>query len=304
MPTVSQSVISLFLIMLLGFYGGKRKIITNEINKGLTEMLLQIILPLMILSSFAFTYNDSIKINILKTFYYSIFVYIIIIMVSWILTTPVRRDKGKRTILHFANVFTNTGFIGFPILNVVYGSEAVIYGSIFNVFFVLFLWTYGVILFKGKMEKGQVMSEILINPSVIAVYMGLIMVFFNIRLPEVLLSSAQLVGGMTGAMSMMIVGVLFSNAKIGKKFKDLSIYYGVFIKMVLIPMLVFFLSVLVKDRSMVTNTIIILVAMPTAAMTPIFADNFNVQRDYATLLMVGTTLASLITLPLLMELII
>lgn len=106
--TVLSSVISLFLIMLVGVYGSRRGIITQEISNGLINVLIDIILPFMVISSFTSTFDISIKSNLAKGFYYSLFTYLILIISSYILLRPIKGDK--RTIIHFANVFTNTGY--------------------------------------------------------------------------------------------------------------------------------------------------------------------------------------------------
>ena len=134
---IFESVLSLFIMILVGVYGSKRKIITTAINKGLIDILIQIALPFMILSSFIYTYDDTIKTNVLKTFYYTIGVYIITIIISYLLLLPIK--KHKKTILHFSNVFVNTGYIGFPVLYSISGAEGIVYGSIFNMFFVILL---------------------------------------------------------------------------------------------------------------------------------------------------------------------
>ena len=86
----------------------------------------------MILVSFSLPYDEGVKSNIMKTFYYSFLTYIIIAITSYLLMMPVKDER--KIILHFSNIFTNTGYIGFPILNVIYGAEAVMYGAIFNIF--------------------------------------------------------------------------------------------------------------------------------------------------------------------------
>ncbi|WP_223376594.1 AEC family transporter [Schnuerera sp. xch1] len=305
MLTITKSIISLFLIMLVGIYASKKEIITPKINRDLINILLKIILPIMIISSFAFSYNDTIKSNVVKTFYYSFITYVIIIIISYILTMPIERDK--RTILHFANVFTNTGYIGFPILDVVYGSEAVIYGSVFNMFFVIFLWTYGIMVFKGKMERKELKREVvktLLNPAVIAVYFGVTIMTFDIQLPDVIISSIDSIGNMTAPLSMVIVGAMISNVNIKNYLKDWTIYYGIIIKIILIPAILYIISVPLNDNSMVINSIIILASMPSAAMVPIFAENFNVLKEYATIIMVVTTFLSIFSLPVLLNIII
>ncbi len=302
---VLRSTLSLFLIMIVGLVGRKRNIITPETNRGMIEVLLRILLPFMIVSSFSFSYDESIKMNVIKAFYYSFIAYIIIIGLSLLLTKPIKDEK--RTILHFANVFTNTGYIGFPILNVIYGPEAVVYGSIFNMFFVLFLWTYGVRIFKGKMDKEEIKREVfkaLVNPSVLAVYIGVTMMAFDLKFPDLVAKSIAAVGSMNGPLSMIIVGAIFADVNIKSHLGDWTIYYGILMKMVLIPAILCLIATIIKDRSIVINSIIILGSMPSAAMTSIFAENFNFKKDYATIIMVVTTLISILTVPVLIRVII
>jgi malate permease and related proteins len=303
--TIIKSIISLFLIMLVGVYGSKKEIITANVSKGLTDILLEIALPCMIISSFAFSYNDTIKSNVIKTFYYSLAAYIIIAIASHILMLPVKGER--KIILHFANIFTNTGYIGFPILNAIYGAEAVIYGSIFNMFFVIFLWTYGIMIFKGKIEKKELAHEIkiaLLNPSVIAVCIGITMMIFNIKLPNVITASISSIGNMTGPLSMIIVGAMSSNINLKYHLRDWTIYYGIATKTIIIPAVLYFITLLIKDRSIVSNSVIIIASMPAAAMTSIFADSYNIKKDYATIIVIATTLISILTLPLLLRVII
>jgi predicted permease len=305
MPTIINGVISLFLIMLVGVYGSKKGIINRNISKGLTDILLEITLPFMIISSFSLSYDAGVKSNVFKTFYYSFAVYVILIVLSWLLMLPVKKEK--KLILRFANIFTNTGYIGFPILNAIYGAEAVMYGSIFNVFFNIFLWTYGVMIFKGKLEKKELTREILkalTNPSLIAVYIGICMMLFNLKLPEVISASVNSIGNMTGPISMIIVGALSYKINIKEYLLDWTVYYGIIVKLVIIPAGLYFLSILLGDKSIVSNSLIILASMPAAAMTSIFADSFNLKSDYAAFVVVATTLCSVFTLPVLLRIII
>lgn len=299
-----ESVISLFIMILTGVYGSKRKIITAKMNKGLVDILIQIALPFMILSSFIYTYDPTIKANVTKTFYYSIAAYIIMIIVSYLLLLPIRDDK--KTILHFANVFVNTGYVGFPILNSVYGPEGVIYGSIFNMFFVILLWTYGLILFKGNLEKKELKMElkkIVLNPSIIAVCLGIIIMVFNINLPRPLLSSINSIGNITGPLSMIIIGVILSNVKIKKYLRDWTIYYGIAVKLIIIPVVIYLISLLVIGTSKAINTVIIMSAMPASAMTSILAESFDKEKEYAAVVVSVTTLLSLVTVTFLLRII-
>lgn len=295
---IVNGVISLFLIILVGVYAAKRKIITKEINKGLTNILLKITLPCLVVSSFIFDLSDKLKGNIIKCFIYSPLVLLISIVVSYIFLQPIK--GGKKIIIQFANVFSNCGFIGFPIVFSIYGNEGVIYASIFNLFFTVFLWTYGVILFNGKMKREDI-KQVLLNPAIIAVIIGLIIMILGVNIPNVLSSTLDLVGNMTSPLSMIIVGVILGNAKIIFYLKDKSIYYSAFLKLIVMPCIIILILKIINDNSLVSKTLIILTAMPAAAMTSILAESFDKESEYSAVIVFITTLFSLITFPILLN---
>jgi len=286
----------------VGVYGSRKKIINPELNKGLTDILIKIALPFMIVSSFIFTYDYTVKDNIVKTSYYSIAAYIIMAVVSRILLFPVKNDK--KTILHFANVFVNTGYVGFPILNSIYGSEGVIYGSIFNMFFVILLWTYGIMLYRGGLEKGYLKKELialLFNPSIIAVIIGVVIMVFDIRINGAILAGIKGIGSITGPLSMIIIGVILSNAKVKKYMRDWTVYYGITVKLIAIPIIIYMVSLQLPESSRALKSVIIMTAMPASAMTSILAESFGKEKDYAAIIVSATTLLSLITVPALLK---
>lgn len=301
---IFESVLSLFFMILVGVYGSKRKIITAEINKGLIDILIQIALPFMILSSFIYTFDDTIKSNVLKTFYYSLATYIITIFISYFILLP--NKNKKKVILHFSNVFVNTGYIGFPVLYSVYGAEGVVYGSIFNMFFVIFLWTYGLFLFKGHIDRKSIKEElikILLNPSIIAVCAGIFIMIFNLQIPAPILSSIKSIGAITGPLSMIIIGVILSNTKLKRYIRDWTLYYGLAAKLVIIPVIIYIIALIFGETSKAINTVIIMSAMPASAMTAIFAESFNKEKEYAAVVVSLSTLLSLVTITIIINII-
>lgn len=298
LSVIVNGVISLFLIILVGVYAAKKRIITKEINKGLTNILLKITLPCLVVSSFIFDLSDELKDNIIRCFIYSPLVLIISIVISYILLIPIKGEK--KIIIQFANVFSNCGFIGFPIVFSIYGNEGVIYASIFNLFFTAFLWTYGVILFNGKMKREDIKKGLL-NPAIVAVFIGLIIMIFGFDIPSVLSSTLDLVGNMTSPLSMIIVGVILGNAKIISYLKDKTIYYSAFLKLIIMPCILILISKLLKDTSLVIKTLIIVTAMPAAAMTSILAESFDKESEYSAVIVFITTLFSVITFPILLN---
>lgn len=297
---VLNKIISLFLIILIGVYGTKKNIINEEINKGLRRILLEITLPLLVINSFSFEFSDGMGRNVLIAFIYSIAFMVLGAIISYIFLYPLKGEKKK--ILHFANVFSNCGFIGFPIINSLYGAEGVVYTSIFNMVFTIALWTYGVMIFSDKISKKNI-KKVLLNPAIIAVYIGIPMMLFKVKFPSFILDTTKIVGDMTAPISMIIVGSILSKVSIKDVFKEISIYYGALIKLIIIPLVLIIIKIVLKDNSIIINTIIVIQAMPAAAMTSIFAADFNKEKEYASIVVFITTLLSIITIPIISKII-
>lgn len=295
LDTVIKQIISLFIIALIGFYGRKKGIIDDALSKGLSRLLLEISTPLLIISSFGFTKDPSMAGNIIKAFVYGFIIFAVTPILVNILFGKIEARKKK--ILVFANVFSNCGFMGFPLAQSVMGHEGVVYASIFNMYFNIVLWTYGIMLFNDTKELKEV-KKLATNPGIIAALIGIIIMIFSIQIPPILLDTMKTVGGLTTPISMLIIGSLLASTDFSKAVKDATIYYGSIVKLILIPGLIFAATIVFKENSIVLKTFILMQAMPAAATTSLFAENFDSEKEYSALIVSVTTLLSMITLPL------
>jgi predicted permease len=297
--TVITQIISLFLVALVGFYGGKKNIIDENFSNGLSKLLVEITTPFLVISSFSFSYGPNMKNNVIKSFIYSF----IIFALTPLLVKPLLLviDKGKRNTLEFAMMFSNCGFMGFPVAQSVFGKEGVIYAAVFNMLFSIFVWTYGVMLFTKTKSLGG-LKKCLKNPGIISSFIGLIIMIFSIKIPAVFMNTIDMVGGLTTPISMLIIGSLLSRSELKKIIKDRSLYYGSFIKLILLPEVLYFISILSGDNSTVIKTLILMQAMPAGAFTTIFAENFNKDKEYSAFIVSFSSLLSIITIPLIIKL--
>ena len=300
MSEVFNQILSLFLIISVGFYGRKRKIIYANLTNGLSRMLLEITTPLLIISSFNFDGSSDLAGNTIKAFLYGMIIFIITpLMVKPFL---VKIERGKRKVLQFALVFSNCGFMGLPLTAAVLGEEAVIYASIFNMCFNIFIWTYGVRLFSDTTDFKD-FKKLLGNPGIISVLIGLLISLFSIQLPSTLNETIVIVGRLTTPISMIIIGSLLATIDFKAVFRDKSIYYASFIKLILIPTVLYWISLLLSDNSLLMKTYILIQAMPAGATTSLFAERFNREKEYSALIVSFSTLLSIITIPIIVTLI-
>ncbi|ADK15706.1 MULTISPECIES: AEC family transporter [Clostridium] len=297
--TVITQIISLFLVALVGFYGGKKNIIDENLSNGLSKLLVEITTPFLVISSFSISYGSNVANNIIRTFIYSFIIFILTPLLVKPLLIGV--DKSKKNVLEFAMVFSNCGFMGFPVAQSIFGNEGVVYAAIFNMVFNIFVWTYGVMLFNNTSSFKEVIKS-LKNPGIVSAVIGLLIMIFSIKIPPIFMSTMKMVGSLTTPISMLIIGSLLSRSELSKIIKDKSMYYGSLIKLILIPAALYLVSLLFKEHSMVLKTLILMQAMPAGAFTTIFAENFNKNKEYSAFIVSFSSLLSIVTIPIVIKL--
>ena len=297
---VYKEVLVLFIMMAAGYYSRKKGIIDKQTNRGLVELLLNITLPLLILASFQNKLQGNTLVGVTEIFLVSIAIHGILFLISpyiyWY-----KRGTAKR-VLRFGTVFSNCAFMGYPILQIMYGKIGVFYGSIFSAPFNIALWTLGVFIFEDRLDK-QSRRKALFNPGVLAVVLGFVLMFFSIELPYPIIRSFELLGGCTTPLSMIVVGSMLGEIHVKQILSGFSIYYASFVRLVLIPLGVFAVLYGLGARGIVLGVNVISVAMPIAASTAAFAERYQCEPGLASRSVFISSLLSILTIPVLIALV-
>lgn len=297
---VINQVLILTFLMIIGIILRKVKIITDEVNKGLSNILMDVTLPLMIIYSFSFKFSMDMLKNSLMIIFYSFLIHIVLIILSKILYF--KFPESKKNVLKFSTVFSNCGFIGYPVLQGLYGKIGVFYTSIFTIPFNIFMWSYGVMLFTGKKDIKSIKKN-LINGPMICIFLGLIIFLFSIKLPYPVLQTLKSAGDMTTPISMFIIGSMLADVKLKDVFKGFDIYFMNFIKLIIVPLLTFvILKLLGADKTLIYMCVI-LEAMPTATLVGVFAEKYNGDKTAASKCAFLSTILSMVTIPVIIQII-
>lgn len=291
---VINQVIILTLMMMVGVILRKTKIITNEVNKGFSGILMNVTLPCMIIYSFNFKFSMDMLKSAIIILFYSIVIHIILMILSKILYY--KFEDSEKNIFKFATVFSNCGFVGYPVIQGIFGNIGVFYTSIFTIPFNVFMWSYGVMLFTGKSDLKSIKKN-LINIPLMCTLLGIIIFLFSIQLPSSILKTLGSIGNMTTPISMFIVGAMLADVKLHDIFKGFSVYYLNFIKLIFAPSLICVVLKLLGADKTILYICVILVAMPTASLIGVFAERYNGDKVIASKCAFLTTTLSIITIP-------
>lgn len=292
---VLNQVIILVLIMLVGFIARKTDIINDTVNKKLSELLLNITSPFLIISSFNFKFSQEILQNVILVLIFSVAIHIISIFLGNILFY--KYPDNVKKILKFVAVYSNCGFMGFPIMDSLYGKTGVLYASIYVAVFKVFIWTNGVIIFSGKKDVNS-LKKAFINPGIVSVVIGMLIFTFSITLPYPVSKTIDMVGSMTTPMSMLIIGAILADIDYKSMFSGFALYYVTAVRLLLIPLSSLVVLRFLGFTGILLGSCVLAVAMPAAATTTLFSEIFGGDSALSSRIIAFSTVLSIVTIPL------
>lgn len=293
---VVNQVCILFLMILIGFCLRKKQLLNTELNNGLVSLLLTVTVPFTIINSFLhIKYSVTVLHQMAIAFGGVVFIHFLATLLGWLFFR--RYPAQTRNILWFAVIFSNSGFMGLPVLESLYGKPGVFYGSIYIVVFNLLVWTLGVYLFEGKMDLKS-LKQALLNPAIIAVAIGFILFAFSIKPLTAIATTLEMVAGTTTPLSMIVIGSMLADLKLAEFFDGLTVYYGSLARLLIVPLMGLPIFRLMGLPVNIYRVILMTAAMPVGTMTAILAEKYGADTSLASRLVVISTALSILTIPL------
>jgi predicted permease len=292
----------LFLLIAVGYLTGKLRLLTDRGVKELTDLLIYIVSPVVIIFSFQLPFTKARASGLLISTLAAFGVHIFgIALATFVLNRRTVPDEERRRVLRFGAVYSNSGFMGLPLLDALAGTEGVFYGSVYMVVFNIFCWTHGYALFTGKGDKKSYLKA-LYNPNLIAVIIGMFFFFLSIRLPGPVDSGLQYLYNLNTPLSMLIIGNRLSQFKLRRLFLDRWIWPGIALRNLVIPAALVGALHLCGLRGTMLLCCSLSAACPVAANTVLFAELTGKSTEFPTKLMMVSTFLCIGTIPLIVAL--
>ena len=213
------------------------------------------------------------------------------------------RLKGNRARVFRAIVmFGNVGFMGIPLVVELYPDTALLYISLFTILDQGLFWTYGVALTQPVTAEKQKFSlkglKNLLSPALVAILGATILVLLDIHLPEVLTSALSKLGSASMPLSLLYIGGMLSMTDVRGVLKCGELYAEIGLKMLILPLVYFLVMGLCGVPGDMAGTVTFLTGLPAINMVAMLAKNNGSDGDYAVCAVMMTTIACLVTLPL------
>ena len=292
-----QLQMQILLMLGIGFFLRKKEIVTVEIRKGLSALLINVVLPCTVILSFM---NDSIvNSDLLMTCLLAVVISAIIQTVSIIASKFLfnRYEKMDANVLTYGMIVSNSAFIGIPIIQSIYGSEAVMFASVFQIPIIVTMWTIGLALFK-PIDHKHALKSVIRNPSVVAVLIGFIIMLTGIKFPIFIEKTISSIASCTTAISMFVVGSILADIE-WNSLLDKKVLFFCSIRLIAYPFIVFIVLTFVNAPTLIKAIAVIMTGMPAGSTAAILAEQYGCDAKFAAKLILVSTALSVITIPIL-----
>lgn len=293
-----QQICQLFIMIFFGYLLVKTKTLSTEDSKVLSKLLLFVISPCAIITSFTIEYTPDKLMGLGISFLGAFIVHLIFIPLTELLT----KIFGFAPIEKATLIYSNSGNLIIPLVGAILGKEWVLYTSGYMVIQTILLWTHAKNLVCN--EKKYDLKKIFLNINVIAIAIGLCIFFTQIQMPSILLATIDKVGSMMGSIAMIVIGMLIGEMDLKSIFKEKRTYLICFMRLIVYPLIIIIilkisgLTQLTAEVSQILLITLLSSSAPAAATITQFAQLYNKHPGYASIMNVMSVIFSIITMPL------
>ncbi len=301
MLTVFLKIAAIFAMTAIGFAAAKTGILPAESKKYLSNLLLFITSPCMIIGSMTSQTLDNHTFELMIQIVAGSFIFFFAAMgIAFLIVKLMRPDKEDAGVLMVIITAVNTGFMGFPVTKAIFGNTYFFLMVIQNI--VLNIYLYSMMVYqmnygfrKKEGIKGMLMP--MLNMCTYALIAGLVLMLLKVQLPDILADFINTIGDATIPVSMIVVGVQLSESSIRKMLTNRRLIIASLCNMILMPVLTFLAVNWLPLASESKLILIFAAAFPCAVVSTAIALKENRNAALMAEGVAMTTLISMSTLP-------
>lgn len=293
--TLFSLMFKVFFVAAAAYLLRRRGALTAQDQKSVTNVLMRFVVYFTVIMSSQQDFSLKAAKAILVTAIYAVLFFAVFIPASIFLSRRLKLEEAKRKVFVCSLVFCNITFIGYPILQELYGNIGLLCAIVFSMIYNVVFYSWGM-FYLGDRGRGSLRS-ILTNKIALASVLALVMYFLQIKIPEPLHSTFNGIGALTMPLSMIIIGCSLADSGICKILWDRTLYLPTVLRMAVMPAVVCLVMRLLGVDPEIIRISTVIAALPSGTMTSIVAADYGCAPDYAANIMVQTMLAMLAALP-------
>ena len=287
------TVVGKVAVIMVGYFVTKRGIFTERGASEVTTLLIKLVTPCVIVNSFLGNTGTLGAYELLMAMALPALWMAAALGISLL---AFRKEPPERQkVLRFSVLFSNTGFMGIPLVQGIVGDAGVIYASFGVVVFNILCWTYGYSMMSGGAKLN--LKTILLNPGIVGLLFGLPLYFLRLELPGILAEPVGYLADLNTPLAMLVVGSYIAKVDLHSFISDFSVYKASFLRLLLCPGVFLLMLLLLRPREDLFLSNMIQASAPVAANSVLFAVQFKRDSELASKLVAVSTVLSILTIP-------
>lgn len=293
---ILRQTVTMGLYMLMGFVLFRTGKLTREGSRCIASMLLWLILPVVIIRSFLKPFSMENLGALGMSFLLGGVAHVVSTVIAYVCFRRYPVDC-------FSSAFSNVGFMGVPLVTAIFGAESPLYLCGLIVFVNFFQWTWGASLLQ-KEKKPVQLRGLLLNPMLLAPAIGFLLFVLRLgdRLPTVVTGALGGVAALNGPLAMMVLGVYLAQTKLRTLVTTPRLYATCTIRLLLIPLATLLVLALVPVSTDIRMIVLLGAAAPVGSNVAVYAQLYDNDYPYACQTVALSTVFSILTMPLVMQL--
>ena len=292
----------IFALIGLGVFTRRKGMVSREGQKNLTDLVINVVLPCNIVTSFVQELPETALHDCIQTFLISAEIEAFYLVYAALAYRDMEEKKKK--CLTYGILVSNAGFLGNPIAEGVYGPMGLMLASVYLLPVRMMMWSTGIAIFSGQSDWKTTLKKVATHPCVIACMAGVVIMLAEIFggvsiVPTPLLSLLQTVGRCNTALSMMVIGMILAQIDLATLVDATVLRYTVE-RLLLLPGVIGAVLYLLFRAGIVSGLpprlSVLLAAMPAAATTSMLSSKYECAPDFATRMVILSTLCSIPTI--------
>ena len=300
--TVLTQIMIFIILIALGIVAVKCKILDEHSLGSLSKVIMRMALPAYIFIKTAEGATREGLLSSLAVLPMAAALYVLLFLLSLAIERIFHLRGNRSHVFRAVVMFGNVGFMGIPLVVELYPDTALLYVSLFTILDQVLFWTYGVSLTEPVTEEKKKFSPAvlknLLSPALLAIILATVFVLLNVQLPYVLSTTLNRLGAASMPLSLLYIGGMLSMTDVRKVLKCGELYAEIGLKMIVLPLAFYFVVRHMGIAADMAGTMAFIAGLPAINMVAMLAKNSGSDGDYAVCAVMMTTLACLVTLPL------
>ena len=294
-----QQMIVLFVLMLIGFFVSKKGYISDATFKQMSWLVVYVACPAMVISGSVNSGKMMEGQELFAAMGLTLAIYAVLILLGLITPFILGVPKEDRGVYKVMMIFSNIGFMGFPLIGSLYGAEALLYAALFQIPFNVLIYTYGILVLKKKTDDNEKLDlKKIFNIGVICCIISIVIALFQIETPDFVKTIVSNLSNLTAPLSMMVIGASLTKIRFKDLFTDIRLLLFCGLKLIVIPVVMLFVLKQFIDNTMVLGVCMVILSTPVASMTAMLAQQYDGNYPLASKGVAVSTILSVLTMSL------